>query len=72
MLMLLQIENETSGIVSGTHLQWCCACTLEEATKRARETETANHNHISVAVVDALYNSYSLGKHYSNLQRLDV
>lgn len=41
MYMLLQISESKNELVSGTHIQWCCACTLEEAGKRARETEAA-------------------------------
>ena len=55
MYMLLQIDRETGKYVDGTHLQWCCACSLEEAVKRARATEKANGNRISVAVTDSLY-----------------
>jgi hypothetical protein len=71
MYMLLQISESKDGLVSGTHVQWCCACTLEEAAKRARETEAANSNRIEVAVVEELYAPYCLGKQYQNLKRLD-
>lgn len=71
MYMLLQISESKNELVSGTHIQWCCACTLEEAAKRARETEAANSNRIEVAVVEELYASYCLGKQYQNLKRLD-
>ena len=71
MYMLLQITESKNGFVSGTHIEWCCACTLEEAAKRARETEAVNSNRIEVAVVDELYNSYCLGKQYQNLKRKD-
>ncbi len=72
MYMLLQVDKEENGLVNGVCLQWCCACTLEEAAKRARETEKVNSNRISVAVVDELYTAYTYGIHYTNLQRLDV
>lgn len=36
MYMLLQVDKEENGVVEGTHMQWCCACSLEEATTRAR------------------------------------
>lgn len=71
MYMLLQISESKNELVSGTHIQWCCACTLEEAGKRARETEAANSNRIEVAVVEELYAPYCLGKQYRNLKRLD-
>lgn len=54
MYMLLQIDKEENGFVDGTHIQWCCACSLNEAIKRARDTEKANSNRISVAVVEEL------------------
>lgn len=72
MYMLLQIDKEENGIVDGTHVQWCCACSIEEATKRARGIEKANSNRIAIAVVDELYDSYCLGKRYKGLKRLDI
>jgi len=70
--MLLQItEKKANGIVSGTHLQWCCDCSLADAIKRARDTEKVNSSRIEIAVVDDLYNAYCLGKYYENLKRLD-
>lgn len=72
MYMLLQISESKNELVSGTHIQWCCACTLEEAAKRARETEAANSGRIEVAVVEELYDPYCLGKQYRNLTRLDL
>ena len=63
MYMLLQISESKNGLVSGTHVQWCCACTLE--------TEIANSNRIEVAVVEEFYTPYCLGKQYQNLKRLD-
>lgn len=72
MYMLLQISESKNGLVSGTHIQWCCACTLEEAAKRARETEAANSNRIEVAVIEELYDPYCFGKLYQNLKRLDL
>ena len=71
MYMLLQVDKEENGFVSGTHIEWCCACTLEDAKKRAKATEQVNGNRINVAVVDELYNSYCLGKYYQRLKRLD-
>lgn len=71
MYMLLQVDKEENGFVSGTHIEWCCACTLEDAEKRARMTEQANSNRTTIAVVDELYNSCCLGKYYKNLKRLD-
>lgn len=72
MLMLLHVDSQDKDFVSGTHLQWRCACSLEEATARARATEKANSNRITVAVVDELYSSYCTGKYYENLKRLDL
>ena len=69
--MLLQIDHEAKGSVDGTHLQWCCACSLEEAANRARVTEIANGNRISVAVVDRPYDSYAIGRYYTGMKRLD-
>lgn len=70
MMMLLQIDKEENGIVDGTYLQWCCACTLDEAIKRARDTEKANSNRIKIAVVDA---PYCIDKYiYNNVERLDI
>lgn len=39
MFMLLNIDKEENGFVDGTHIEWCCACSLKEATARARGTE---------------------------------
>ncbi|WP_304634348.1 hypothetical protein [uncultured Oscillibacter sp.] len=72
MYMLLQISESKNGLVSGTHVQWCCSSTLEEAAKRARATEAANSNRIEVAVVEGLYDPYCFGKLYQNLKRLDL
>ena len=72
MYMLLQISESKNGLVSGTHVQWCCSSTLEEAAKRARATEAANSSRIEVAVVEGLYDPYCFGKLYQNLKRLDL
>ena len=72
MYMLLQISESKNGLVSGTHVQWCCSSTLEEAAKKARATEAANSNRIEVAVVEELYDPYCFGKLYQNLKRLDL
>ena len=69
--MLLLVDCEQDGFVNGTHLQWCCACSLEEAENRARETEQVNGSRITVAVVDELYDSYALGRFYKGLKRID-
>lgn len=71
MYMLLQVDKEENGVVEGTHIQWCCACSLEEAATRARETEKANGNHITVAVVDELYDSYTTSRQFKEKKRLD-
>lgn len=70
MYMLLLIESSDKEFVEGTHLQWCCACNLEQAIIRARETEQINSNRITVAVIDELYDSYAMGRHYRS-RRLD-
>ena len=72
MYMLLQISESKNGLVSGTHVQWCCSSTLEEAAKKTRATEAANSNRIEVAVVEELYDPYCFGKLYQNLKRLDL
>lgn len=51
---LVQIEQEEYGLVSGPWIQDCCACTMEEATRCARETEAANSNRIQIAVIDQI------------------
>ena len=71
MYMLLLISESENGFVSGQHLQWCCACTLAEAVRRARETEAANSSRLEIAVVDEFYDSYALGRLYRHLKRLD-
>lgn len=71
MYMLLLINEVADGMVSGTHIQWCCAASIEKASEMARKTEAANGNRIQVAVVDKLYDSYALGRQYKNLKRLD-
>lgn len=69
--MLLLVDCERDDFVDGRHLQWCCACSLEEAENQARETEQVNGSRITVAVVDELYDSYALGRFYKGLKRLD-
>lgn len=71
MLMLLNVDKQDGDLVSGMHIQWCCACDLPEAAERARQTEKANSNRITVAVVDDLYNAYAIGRYYEDLHRLD-
>lgn len=71
MYMLLQVEREENGLVDGTHLQWCCACSFEQAVKRARDTECVNGNRITVAVIDDLYDSYAGMRYFKKLKRLD-
>lgn len=70
MYMLLLVESQEKEFVEGTHLQWCCACELEQVIARARRTEQANSNRITVAVIDELYDSYAMGRHYRS-KRLD-
>lgn len=72
MYMLLNVEKINNNSVDGVHIQWCSGCTLEQAKIRARETEKSNGNRITVAVVDEIYNSYAIGKYYTNLERLDL
>jgi len=71
MYQLLQITSEKGGFVDGVHIEWCCACSLEKATKRARATERANGNRIQVAVADDLYHAYAMGRIYKHQKRLD-
>jgi len=71
MYMLLNIEQENGILVDGTHIQWCSGCSLEEATKQARETERVNSGHISVAVVEELYDSYAMSRSFFGVKRLD-
>lgn len=71
MYMLLQVDHEENGLVDGAHLQWCCACSFEEAMKRARETEYINGNRITVAVVNELYDSYAIKRYFKKQKRLD-
>lgn len=71
MYMLLQVDKEENGVVEGAHIQWCCACSLKEAITRARETEKVNGNHITVAVIDELYDSYTTNRLLKNKKRLD-
>lgn len=74
MYMLLNIDtiDKDDQLVNGTHIQWCCACNLEEASQCARETETANNGHIAVAVVDVAYSTTAVGRYYTKLKRLDT
>ena len=48
---LVQVTNRHNGYIDGTWLQNCVGVTEAEAHERARATERANSNRISVAVV---------------------
>ena len=64
-------KDHGNGLIDGVWMQNCCGTTLEDATKRARNTEKVNSNAIIVAVVDDLNYScpnYSLRM---KLKRLD-
>ncbi len=50
---LINVDSEASGLVDGTWMQDHTG-TLETATQKARDTEKANSNRITVAVVEAL------------------
>lgn len=71
MLILVDKEDKERGVVSGPHMQWCCACDLEEAAAMARATEEANSNRISVAVIEELHDPYAFWKYYKDRKRLD-
>lgn len=51
---IVTVIKEYNGLVDGVWVQHCMATTLEEATERARSTEKANSNRITVAVVEYL------------------
>lgn len=48
---LVQVTNRQNGYIGGVWLQNCVSVTEAEAHERARATERANSNKISVAVV---------------------
>lgn len=54
---LVNVFEEKDGLVNGVWIQDHTG-TLESATKAARDTERANSNRITVAVVDDLNYSY--------------
>ena len=51
---LVNVDREKDGLVCGAWIQNFTG-TLEEAVQWARETEQANSNRISVAVVEDMY-----------------
>lgn len=68
---LINVDKEYNGLVDGVWIQDSNGC-FEKAVKAARDTERANSNRITVAVVDGL-NSYV--PNYSiqtGLKRLDI
>lgn len=67
----INVEKSDEEYVSGTHIQWCSGKSLSEAIKLARKTEKVNHN-MNIAVVDASYDSYAMGRYYSKKKRLDL
>lgn len=67
---LINVSKEYDGFVDGVGLQDCTG-SLEETIQRARESEKANGNQISVAVVDSLLLSYPDYSHRTGLKRLD-
>ncbi len=71
MLMLLQVDKQNGKLVSGVHIQWVSEG-FQRAVELARGTEQVNGNRFSVAVVEALYDSYATGRYYIDLERLDV
>lgn len=71
MYMLLNVDNSNGEYVSGTHIHWCSGKSLSEAINLARETAKVNSD-IDIAVVDGIYDSYSMGRYYSRKKRLDL
>jgi len=67
---LINVSHERNGLVDGVWLQDCTGVTLEEARKRARDTEKANSNRIVVAVVESLNYSCPGYNHRTGLKRL--
>jgi hypothetical protein len=67
---LVSVSREENGLVDGVWVQDCTG-TLDEAIKRARDTEKANSNRISVAVVESLNGSTPNYCQRTNLERLD-
>ena len=65
---IIQVTKRYDGLVDGVWLQHCIACTKEEALQRARATEKANSNRISVAVVANF--PYGGGPNYNHYRGL--
>ena len=66
---LINVSREKNGLVDGAWMQ-DFAGTLEDATQLARETERANSNQISVAVVEDMY--YTPFSNVYGAKRLDL
>jgi hypothetical protein len=68
---LVNVSKEYNGLVDGVWMQHCTAATLEEATQRARDTEKANSDRITVAVVDDWRFGIQDYNHKTGMERLD-
>ena len=66
---LINVSHEKDGVVDGAWLQDHTG-TIETATEEARETERANSNRITVAVIEYMY--YTPFTHIFCAERLDV
>ena len=67
---LINVYKEYCGLVDGTWIQDCTG-TLEDVTKAARDTERANSNRITVAVVSAINSCSPDYSPKTGLKRLD-
>lgn len=68
---LINVDREYDGLVDGTWMQDHTG-TLESATEWARETEKANSNRITVAVVSSIGSAPPNYSPRYGLKRLDV
>lgn len=66
---LIGVDRQKGGFVDGTWIQNFTG-TLEEATQWARDTEEANSNRISVAVIEDMY--YTPFQNVCGAKRLDL
>lgn len=67
---LINVTHREGDTVSGYWLQDCSGTTLDEAKKRAKDTEKANNNHISVAVTQPVNSVVPLLDYFVNLKAL--
>lgn len=68
---LINVWHEEDGLVDGNWIQDCSAVPFEVAVKRARETEKANSNRITVAVVEGIDDIPAIFAYKTGLKRLD-